>query len=196
MVHFIYNIQYYIMFEVLEYSWQELVKDMKQSLDLDQLIAGHSKYLTYITDKLFLSSEPLLKDLTNLLDVIIRFCRAQENLYTAVLEESSKQNQQSQSRYERDMQDKWIKEEEKEDKEFEVAAHYQLPQDLKSQMNSLSEEYVQSFKAFQALLAKQTDENLRFLTFRFDFNGFYERRERGKPKVMDSFVSGVYDAEN
>ena len=36
------------MFEVLEFSWEELVKAMKhKAQDLDEIIAAHDKYLKY-----------------------------------------------------------------------------------------------------------------------------------------------------
>ncbi len=37
MLHFISNLQYYMMFQVLECSWDELHKRMKAASDLDQV---------------------------------------------------------------------------------------------------------------------------------------------------------------
>jgi hypothetical protein len=67
------------------------------------------------------------------------------------------------------------------------SGQFSLATEMKSQVKSISEEYSLLFKAFTNLLAKQSDENLRFLTFRFDFNGYYE--ERKALKVADSFVA-------
>lgn len=52
MVHFVGQLQYYILFEVIESSWSELQKNIrKENCTLDDLITAHTKYLTDITHK-------------------------------------------------------------------------------------------------------------------------------------------------
>ncbi|KAK3377846.1 Spc98 family-domain-containing protein [Podospora didyma] len=52
MIHFIGQLQYYILFEVIESSWAELQKNIrKDDCTLDDLITAHTKYLTSITHK-------------------------------------------------------------------------------------------------------------------------------------------------
>ncbi|KAK4138882.1 hypothetical protein BT67DRAFT_438190, partial [Trichocladium antarcticum] len=52
MVHFVGQLQYYILFEVIESSWTELQKNIrKDDCTLDDLITAHTRYLTAITHK-------------------------------------------------------------------------------------------------------------------------------------------------
>ncbi|KAK4463385.1 Spc98 family-domain-containing protein [Cladorrhinum samala] len=52
MIHFVGQLQYYILFEVIESSWTELQKNIrKEHCTLDDLITAHTKYLTSITHK-------------------------------------------------------------------------------------------------------------------------------------------------
>ncbi|KAK4229651.1 Spc98 family-domain-containing protein [Podospora fimiseda] len=52
MIHFVGQLQYYILFEVIESSWTELQKNIrKEECTLDDLITAHTKYLTSITHK-------------------------------------------------------------------------------------------------------------------------------------------------
>ncbi|KAL2118614.1 hypothetical protein VTJ04DRAFT_8274 [Mycothermus thermophilus] len=52
MVHFVGQLQYYILFEVIESSWTELQKAIRrEDCTLDDLITAHTKYLTDITHK-------------------------------------------------------------------------------------------------------------------------------------------------
>ena len=52
MVHFVGQLQYYILFEVIEASWSELQEKVRrQGCALDDLIRAHIKYLTDITHK-------------------------------------------------------------------------------------------------------------------------------------------------
>ncbi|KAK0635875.1 Spc98 family-domain-containing protein [Bombardia bombarda] len=52
MIHFVGQLQYYILFEVIESSWTELQKNIrKEDCTLDDLIQAHTRYLTSITHK-------------------------------------------------------------------------------------------------------------------------------------------------
>lgn len=52
MVHFVGQLQYYILFEVIEASWTELQQNVRrEGCTLDDLIKAHTKYLTLITHK-------------------------------------------------------------------------------------------------------------------------------------------------
>ncbi|CAG8502131.1 11284_t:CDS:10 [Cetraspora pellucida] len=65
MIHFTCQLQYYILFEVIECSWDELVKDCTKSGDLDSLIEAHNKYLTNVTTKVFLGTSNNQDELHN-----------------------------------------------------------------------------------------------------------------------------------
>lgn len=52
MIHFVGQLQYYILFEVIESSWDELQKGItKEDCTLDDLIKAHHKFLSNITHK-------------------------------------------------------------------------------------------------------------------------------------------------
>lgn len=58
MIHFVNQLQYYILFEVIESSWTELQDALnKPESTLDDLIQAHAKYLTSITRKGLLGSQ-------------------------------------------------------------------------------------------------------------------------------------------
>ena len=48
MNHFFTNLQYYLMFKVLAYSWVEFLDEMEEPRDLDELIVSHERYLNEI----------------------------------------------------------------------------------------------------------------------------------------------------
>ncbi|KAI5795038.1 Spc98 family-domain-containing protein [Geopyxis carbonaria] len=57
MVHFVNQLQYYILFEVIESSWDQLQAAItKPGVTLDDLIDAHAKYLQHITRKGLLGS--------------------------------------------------------------------------------------------------------------------------------------------
>ncbi|KAJ3115120.1 Gamma-tubulin complex component 3 [Physocladia obscura] len=78
MIHFTYQLQYYILFEVLECSWNELNAYLSRKTgDLDQLIGAHNKYLNNITSRGLLAATTgtnnMFSMLVGLFDVILKF---------------------------------------------------------------------------------------------------------------------------
>ncbi|KAI4319591.1 hypothetical protein MLD38_033173 [Melastoma candidum] len=51
MNHFVTNLQYYIMFELLEVSWSNFSNEMEVAKDLNDLLAAHDKYLNSIFER-------------------------------------------------------------------------------------------------------------------------------------------------
>lgn len=92
MNHFVTNLQYYIMFEVLEVSWSKFLEEMETSKDLDDLLAAHEKYLNSIVEKSLLGepSQELSKLLFILFDLILRFRSFADRLYEGIYELQSR----------------------------------------------------------------------------------------------------------
>lgn len=88
MNHFVTNLQYYIMFEVLEVSWSNFSNEMEAAKDLDDLLAAHEKYLHSIFEKSLLGerSQSLFKSLFVLFDLILQFRSHADRLYEGIRE--------------------------------------------------------------------------------------------------------------
>ena len=54
MVHFVQQVQYYINFEVLECSWDELLQKVTEAEDLDCIIKAHENFLDTVTARSFI----------------------------------------------------------------------------------------------------------------------------------------------
>ena len=111
MVHFVNQLQYYILFEVIESSWDTLIRDMSRpGATLDDLIAAHTKYLRSITRKGLLSSGYSLDfttQLHELLKIMLAYRDTVDGLYTYSLNESTKRQQQEARINARTRQGKW-----------------------------------------------------------------------------------------
>ncbi|KZZ96435.1 Gamma tubulin complex protein 3 [Ascosphaera apis ARSEF 7405] len=93
MNHFIAQLQYYILFEVIESSWDQLqVAIKKPGCTLDDLIEAHAKYLNAITHKGLLGGsartkssnqeEPFLSQLHHILKIMLVYKDAVDGLYS------------------------------------------------------------------------------------------------------------------
>lgn len=58
MVHFIHQIQYYILFEVLECSWAALIEQVNKAESLDDVLSAHQEFLKTIHADSMYSSGP------------------------------------------------------------------------------------------------------------------------------------------
>ncbi|XP_017357745.1 gamma-tubulin complex component 3 isoform X2 [Cebus imitator] len=180
MVHFIHQMQYYITFEVLECSWDELWNKVQQAQDLDHIIAAHEVFLDTITSRCLLDSDSraLLNQLRAVFDQIIELQNAQDAIYRAALEELQRRLQFEEKKKQREIEGQWgvtAAEEEEENKrigEFKES----IPK-MCSQLRILTHFYQGIVQQFLVLLTTSSDESLRFLSFRLDFNEHYKARE-------------------
>ncbi|KAM8872995.1 gamma-tubulin complex component 3 isoform 3-T3 [Synchiropus picturatus] len=180
MVHFIHQMQYYITFEVLECSWDELWNKVQQAQDLDHIIAAHEVFLDTIISRCLLdnNSRSLLNQLRAIFDQIIEFQSAQDSLYRSALEELALRLQFEEKKKQREEEGQWGVTSEQEAEEAKRVQDFQetIPK-MRSQLRILTHFYQSIVQQFLVLLMTSTDESLRFLSFRLDFNEHYRARE-------------------
>ncbi|XP_053561444.1 gamma-tubulin complex component 3 [Bombina bombina] len=180
MVHFIHQMQYYITFEVLECSWDELWNKVQQAQDLDHIIAAHEVFLDTIISRCLLDTESraLLNQLRAVFDQIIEFQNAQDAMYRSALEELQRRLEFEERKKQREAEGQWgiTAAEEEEEKKRVLEFQESIPK-MRSQLRILTHFYQGIVQQFLILLTTSTDESLRFLSFRLDFNEHYKARE-------------------
>lgn len=101
MVHFVNQLQYYILFEVVESSWETLQKTLqRQDATLDDLIEAHTTYVNTIVQKGLLASsaereDGFLVQLHNMLKIMLSYRDVVESLYSFSVAEYTKRQQSS-----------------------------------------------------------------------------------------------------
>jgi gamma-tubulin complex component 3 len=178
MMHFIHQMQYYVTFEVLECGWADLEKAVVQAGDLDQVISAHTTFLNNITSRALLdpSSQTLLRQLRTIFDLIVQFQRAQEEVYTTALAELKRRDEWNQEVHQRSEKGQWGM------AESQVSAYQSRTRQfieievgrMRARLSVLCKSYQDMVQQFLASLNAQEDVNLRFLSFRLDFNEHYK----------------------
>ncbi|KAF4075193.1 hypothetical protein AMELA_G00231750 [Ameiurus melas] len=180
MVHFIHQMQYYITFEVLECSWDELWNKVQQAQDLDHIIAAHEVFLDTIISRCLLdsNSRSLLNQLRAVFDQIIEFQNAQNTLYRSALEELQLRAQYEDTKRRREEEGEWGVTAEQEAAENRRVQEFKdtIPK-MCSQLRLLTHFYQGIVQEFLRLLMTSSDESLQFLSFRLDFNEHYKARD-------------------
>lgn len=122
MIHFVCQLQYYILFEVIEASWDELQAAIsKPGCTLDDLIEAHTKYLNSITHKGLLGSastsrgsssgkqpeESFLSQLHQILKIMLAYKDAVDGLYSFSVAEFTRRQELSAKIETRTAQGRW-----------------------------------------------------------------------------------------
>lgn len=122
MIHFVCQLQYYILFEVIEASWDQLQAAIsKPGCTLDDLIEAHTKYLNSITHKGLLgsstssrgssSSKPqeagFLTQLHQILKIMLAYKDAVDGLYSFSVAEFTRRQELSAKIETRTAQGRW-----------------------------------------------------------------------------------------
>ena len=89
MLHVTSNIQNYLMFEVLEGSWNKFKERLDGAANLDEIIQAHDLYLDNIIELALLTEDKESREiqqlLRGLLDVTERFCSVQDRVFVDCL---------------------------------------------------------------------------------------------------------------
>ena len=95
MLHFLTNLQSYLMFEVLESGWKDLVHRLQGAKTLDEVITSHDEYLDDILAKSLVGEASssvegeesvLPKQLRSVLVAAFRFCKIHDKIFSEGVE--------------------------------------------------------------------------------------------------------------
>ncbi|XP_031256517.1 gamma-tubulin complex component 3 [Pistacia vera] len=184
MNHFVTNLQYYIMFEVLEVSWSNFSNEMEVAKDLDDLLAAHEKYLYSIFEKSLLGerSQSLYKSLFLLFDLILQFRSHADRLYEGIFELQSRTMESSLSSRDKSKSRRQTKDKSSEPGSWLSDGRKALTQrageflrNMEQELDAIAKEYKSLLEGFLAQLPVQQHVDLKFLLFRLDFTEFYSQ---------------------
>ncbi|KAK3095374.1 hypothetical protein FSP39_013926 [Pinctada imbricata] len=189
MVHFIQQVQYYINFEVLECSWDELLTKVKEAEDLDYIIAAHQVFLSCITSRCLLDeqSRDILTQLRTIFDLIIDFQGAQRDFYDEAHQELKCRQHYDKLQQQRTDEGDWGVTESHEEEEQRRRLEFlkNLIPSSRARFRVLSQSYQDMVQQFLVMLTTHQDVSLRFLSFRLDFNENYKSKE---PKLQSPYL--------
>lgn len=178
MIHFVYNLQYYMMFEAAETSWEEFMKGVDNAKNLDELIAAHQQYIDNLLERALMAkgTEGLKSHLDSIFKLIIQFRHTSDTLY--------------------DQADSLIdqyKDQVRQLKAAEDDGDWGAVQDLPKRMTAQAEkqmgpvvvEYDKHFQDFLKSLSEHssTVTELQSLAFRLDFNEHYHVKVESAAKA-------------
>lgn len=198
MIHFINQMQYYILFEVIECSWVELQDRVQQAKALDDILNAHNEFLEAIKRGAFMDSESakLCHNLDDVYECIIRLEVWLNKFFQICFKEADARKQ---FRLEK------ITSEEK--GTFGITGEGQLRRDqeqkifqqhlssYETSLITIGNDYEKAVRCFLLSLNSNNDHNLQLFGIRLDFNEYYKKRDQrlGVPLTFEHMrLSNVF----
>ncbi|KAL8779875.1 MAG: hypothetical protein Q9194_001196 [Teloschistes cf. exilis] len=223
MIHFVNQLQYYILFEVIEARWAELQRAItKPNATLDDLIQAHTKYLNDITHKGLLGKaksgvreEGFSHQIYYLLKTMLAYKDSVDGLYSYSVAEFTRRQEQSarqETRLAATQQKKrrsaLVDEGARADSPFPIAppvalstassADSVLPP-LRQRLEDLSKSFGSRVNVLLGDLLAQPDADMKFLATVMNFNDVYSPRKKprgGKGKTPAASVKSRSEKES
>ncbi|KAI1270458.1 Spc97/Spc98 family protein [Xylariaceae sp. FL1019] len=183
MVHFVGQLQYYILFEVIESSWTELQARLKRTdATLDDIIDAHKNYLNSITHKGLLGvrrqrfsasggseedTNSYMIQLGELLRTMLSYCDCVDGLYSWSVSDFTQRQEADLRRTGTGRNDEG------------PASEFPA---LHDRLKHLGDRFRTRLQLLLGDLAYQPDVDLRFLGVSMNFNDVYQPVARRKPK--------------
>ncbi|XP_049773994.1 gamma-tubulin complex component 3-like isoform X1 [Schistocerca cancellata] len=175
MVHFVHQVQYYTLFEVLECSWEAFNKEVQQAEGLDDVIRAHDAFLATVRAGAFLDegTQSLAAQLRSVYDLMLQLQGLEEQLHNRASVEL-----EARKEYEKLVEKSGtnISMEERESTRVNEFTNKYLPH-MRTQLSVLAKSYQDLVKKFLLMLTSQPELTLQLLSFRLDFNEHYRRSD-------------------
>ncbi|KAH8238265.1 hypothetical protein KR032_001760 [Drosophila birchii] len=185
-MHFIHQMQYYILFEVIECNWVELKKKMLAATALDEILEAHEKFLADITVGCFIGENTSKeKCLETVFENIIALETWQARFYRNCFKELSA----------REDLEKMVAESEKKG-QFGITAEQKLQRDQECKLfeqrvlldrhtlGDITATYEKAVSGFLLTLNSHVNPNLQLFGTRLDFNEYYKKRDTNLLKPL------------
>lgn len=182
MVHFIHQMQYYILFEVIECSWVAFIKRVQSAKALDDILEAHEQFLNAVRVGIFLDNETkqtLFLHLDIIYDSIMKLEEWQQFFYSEVFKEV-----QSRKQYESDIVDSeksgryGVTTEKRLERDQEKKLFEEIMSSMKKKLDGVGNSYEKYVNDFLLMLTSSKDQNLQRFGIRLDFNEFYKKRDQ------------------
>lgn len=181
MLHVVNNLCQFLMFEVMESAWATLQQGLDQAKCLDDVIHAHDLYLNEILERALLSvhHDALNMQVQQMLQSILRFCALEETLLADATAAMTRRLILQKEVEDRTAKGGWGLS----DKNLEDASGTfdGVPAYLVTRLDESVKDYSIQFDILMSMLKDQGEkagEMVRFLTFRLDYNEFYQEQKK------------------
>jgi gamma-tubulin complex component 3 len=182
MIHFVSQMQYYILFEVIECSWTHFSKRVQNAKALDDILEAHEDFLNEVRIGAFLDNETkttLYLHLDIVYDSIMKLEEWQRTFYDIAFKESEARKKFESAIVSSEKAGTYgVTTERRLERDDEQKLFEQLISTLKKSLDGIGQSYEKYVNDFLLMLTSSKDQNLQLFGTRLDFNSFYKKRDQ------------------
>lgn len=182
MIHFIHQMQYYILFEVIECSWVNFIKRVQNAKALDDILDAHEQFLNAVRIGIFLDNETkhtLYLHLDIIYDSIMKLEDWQETFYFAIFYEIEQRAKYEAAIVESEKAGSYgVTTEKRLKRDEELSKFEQIISAMKKNLDGIGGSYEKYVNDFLLMLTSSKDPNLQRFGIRLDFNEYYKMRDQ------------------
>ncbi|XP_068159577.1 gamma-tubulin complex component 3 [Drosophila tropicalis] len=185
-MHFVHQIQYYVLFEVIECNWVELQKRMQQATALDDILEAHEKFLSAITVGCFVNTmTDMERHLDTVYDNIICLESWQSSFYRECFKELEAREKVRKRVAESELTGGYgLTTEQKIERDHELKMFEQRVISACRNLDEIATAYEKAVSGFLLALNSDNDPNLQLFGTRLDFNEYYKKRDTSLSKPL------------
>ncbi|KAH8368087.1 hypothetical protein KR084_006868 [Drosophila pseudotakahashii] len=185
-MHFIHQMQYYVLFEVIECNWVELQSKIQQATALDDILEAHEKFLQTIKVGCFVTNKTDVEHpLETVYENIISLENWQSTFYTECFQELNARQELAKEVARSEQQGV-----------FGLTTELKLQRDQESKifaekvdtayrgLEVIAYNYEKAVSSFLMALNSSHDPNLQLFGTRLDFNEYYKNRDTNLSKPL------------
>lgn len=179
MVHFIQQMLYYILFEVIECQWMAMLEKVRAARTLDDIFEAHDRFLRQVRRDAFLEQDDeIYLRMSGVFDVIGKLEGWQEEWYGLCTEELEARRQLDREVKQSERNGEYgVTTERRDQRDADRKAFGFSMQQLRVELDKIGTDYEMYVRKFLLLLAKSADANIQLFGTRLDFNEYYKRRD-------------------
>lgn len=201
MVHFIHQMLYYILFEVIECQWTEMLAGVRRARTLDDIFAAHDRFLRQVRRDAFLENDDeIYLRMSSVFNAIAKLEGWQDEYYGLCFEELGERKKLAEEvKRSKKKGEFGVTAERMAVREAECKAFGFSLQQMHADLDKIGVDYEMCVRKFLLLLARSADTNIQLFGTRLDFNEYYKKRD-GQLDVPLTFAqlrqSALYTSKN
>lgn len=180
MIHFVHQMQYYILFEVIECSWASFLEKVHQAKALDDILNAHNEFLETIKTGAFLDvKSDSLGAMEEIYLGIMRLEVWQDKFFDVCFKELDARNALASNIKASELKGEYgITAEKRFQRDEEQRVFEQYVADSQKSLEKIGTDYEFAVRRFLLALNSNNDHNLQLFGIRLDFNEYYKKRDQ------------------
>lgn len=180
MIHFIHQMQYYILFEVIECSWTEMLKKVQKANALDDILEAHNQFLKSVKIGAFFDDNELIYGrLEAVFNASLKLEIWQDRFYDICFKEFNARKKEQEIILKSVTKECYgITTEQRLKRDEELKIFEQSLCMYQKSLEKIGEDYEFEVRQFLLMLASNNDHNLQLFGTRLDFNEYYKKRDQ------------------